>query len=62
MKSLLAPEIKAKEEIQKEATHLISILAEQVIHHSNAGKDQMQNVTSVISLDMKLLNAKTNFS
>ena len=62
MKSLLAPEIKAKEEIQKEVIHLISILEEQEFHHSNIGKDQMQNVTSVISLDMKLLNAKTNFS
>ena len=61
MKPLPAPEIKANEETQIEAIHLISIVAEQVIHHSNNGKDLMQNVTSAISLDMRLLYARTNF-
>jgi hypothetical protein len=36
-------------------------VAEQVICHSNAGKDQIQNVASAISLDMKLLFVKANF-
>jgi hypothetical protein len=61
MKPLPAPEIKAKKETQIEAIHLVSIVAEQVIHHSNAGKGLMQNVTSAISLDMRLLYARTNF-
>jgi hypothetical protein len=39
----------------------VNTVAEQVICHSNAGKDQIQNVTSAISLDMKLLFVKANF-
>ena len=54
-------QIKARVEIKKEAIHLVSIVAEQVIHHSNAGRGQKQSVTSVISLDTKLLSRKTNF-
>ena len=61
MKPLPAPEIKTKEETQIEAIHLVSIVAEQVIHHSNVGKGLMQNVTSAISLDMRLLYTRTNF-
>jgi hypothetical protein len=41
MKPLPASEIKAKEETQIEAIHLVSIVVEQVIHHSNAGKGLM---------------------
>jgi len=36
-------------------------MAEQAICHSNVGKNQMQNVTSAINLDMKLLFVKANF-
>ena len=61
MKPLPALEIKAKEETQIEAIHLVSFVEEQVIHHTNAGKSLMQNVTSAISLDMRLLYARTNF-
>jgi hypothetical protein len=39
----------------------VNIVAEQVICHSNAGKDQIQNVASAINLDMKLLFVKANF-
>ena len=61
MKPLPASEIKAKEETQIEAIHLASIVAEQAIHHSNAGKGLMLSVTSAISLGMRLLYARANF-
>ncbi|KAB5555947.1 hypothetical protein DKX38_006856 [Salix brachista] len=60
MKPLPTSEIKAKEETQIEVIHLASIVAEQAIHHSNAGKGLMQSVTSAISLGMKLLYARAN--
>ncbi|KAB5555964.1 hypothetical protein DKX38_006873 [Salix brachista] len=47
MKPLPTSEIKAKEETQIEVIHLASIVAEQAIHHSNAGKGLMQSVTSL---------------
>jgi hypothetical protein len=39
----------------------VNTMAEQAICHSNVGKNQMQNVTSAINLDMKLLFVKANF-
>jgi hypothetical protein len=41
VKSLQATKTKARVEIQKEVIHLVSIVAKQAIHHSNAGKDHM---------------------
>jgi len=43
-----------KARAKRKITHLVSTAKNWVIHHSGVGKDQMQNATSVISLDMKL--------
>jgi len=45
---------KVKVRVKIKITHLVTIVAKWVTHHSNAGEDQTQSAANAISLDMKL--------
>lgn len=53
VRALLITKTEARVETQKETIPLVSTVTKKVIHHLDAGGDQMQSAASVISLDMK---------
>ncbi|XP_040942499.1 uncharacterized protein [Gossypium hirsutum] len=44
---------RAKDEVSRNPTHIVTIVRRNVIHHSNVGKDLTLNAPNAINLDMK---------